>query len=415
MKNIIIIGGGFAGLRAYYRLNKSEEKLNITVIDKRKQLLEKPSLPEVAFAGKSVESVLIDLEPIITHKGGKYMNAEVLMIEPHSNTVHLDNDEILNFDYLIIASGVIKDYYSIEGFNEFGYSMCDEVQSLKLWNKVKEFKGGNVVIGTAKSKFGTRVKAPQLKAPCEGPIGEAMFMLDYDFRKRKIRKEISINVFTPGEIFFEDVGDHVREKVGKVMINQNITLHKNKVVSKITKENIHFSDATSLPCDLAILIPPYKPFPLFAESGLGDNAGFIPTDKTMKHLDFDSIYAIGDINALAQPKLGHIAVHQADIAVSAILKAITGEGTIIDYEPSVFCIMNMGGPNATLIYSDSLYNGENDLAFHNPISRMMKWSFDSYYYFTQGHMFPDFAVEGMEKFLELFKEDEDKYIPFEDE
>lgn len=42
---------------------------------------------------------------------------------------------------------------------------------------------------------------------------------------------------------------------------------------------------------------------------------------------------------------------------------------------------------------------------------MMKWSFDSYYYFTQGHLFPDIEVEGMEKFLELFKED--KYIPFE--
>ncbi len=415
MKKIIIIGGGFAGLRAYYRFNKSKEKFDITVIDKRKQLLEKPTLPEVAFEGKSVKSVLIDLEPLITRKGGNYINAELMKIEPNSKTITLDNGEILNFDYLIIASGVIKDYNAVEGFDEFGYSMCDEVQSIKLWNAVKAFKGGNVVIGTAKSKFGTRVKAPKLVAPCEGPVGEAMFMLDHDFRERKIRKETSLNVFTPGEIFFEDVGNHVREKVGKVMASKNITLHNNKVVTKITKEKIHFSDATALACNLAIIIPPYKPLPLFTENGLADDAGFIPTDKTMKHLDYDSIYAIGDINALAQPKLGHIAVHQADIAVSAILKEITGEGSIINYEPSVFCIMNMGGANATLIYSDKLYQGENDLAFHNPIARMMKWSFDSYYYFTQGHMFPDFAVEGMEKFLELFKEDEDKYIPFEND
>ena len=409
---IIIIGGGFAGLRAYYRLKKSKENLKITVIDRRKQLLEKPALPEVAFAGKSVESVLIDLEPIIIHKGGEYINAEVIKINPKLKHIHLDNGEKTEYDYLIIASGVIKDYYSIEGFKEFGYSMCDDVQSLKLWNKVKEFKKGNVVIGTAKSKFGTRVKAPKLIAPCEGPVGEAMFMLDYDFKKRKVNKDTSINVFTPGEIFFEDVGDHVREKVGKVMTDKNITLYKNKVVTKITKGKIHFSDSTSLPCDLAIIIPPYKPLPLFNNCNLGDEAGFVPTDKTMKHLDFDSIYAIGDINALAQPKLGHIAVHQADIAVSAILKKITGKGTIINYEPSIFCIMNMGGLDATLIYSDKLYNGKNDLAFHNPISRMMKWSFDSYYYFTKGHMFPDFAVEGMERFLKLFKEDEDKYIPF---
>ena len=405
MKNITIIGGGFAGLRAYYRLTKSDSKINITIIDKRKQLLEKPALPEVAFAGKSVESVLINLEPIIKHKGGKYINAEVIKINPKLKHLHLDNGEKLDFDYLIIASGVIKDYYAIEGFEQFGYSMCDEIQSLKLWKKIKEFSGGNVVIGTAKSKFGTRVKAPKLIAPCEGPVGEAMFMLDYDFRKRKIRKETSINVFTPGEIFFEDVGNHVREKVGKVMSSKSINLHKNKVVNKITKDTIHFEDNTSLPCDLAVIIPPYKPLPLFNKCNLGDDAGFIPTDKTMKHLDYDSIYAIGDINALAQPKLGHIAVHQADIAVSSILKEITGKGEIIKFKPSVFCIMNMGGMDATLIYSDNLYNGNNDLAFHNPISRMMKWSFDSYYFFTQGHMFPDFAVEGMEKFLEICGED----------
>ncbi len=414
MKNIIIIGGGFGGLRAYYRLTQASASIKITVIDKRKQLLEKPSLPEVAFTGKPVSGVLINLEPVITHKGGKYINAEVVKINPKLKYLHLDNGEKLEFDYLIIASGVIKDYYSVKGFEQFGYSMCDEIQSLKLWKKVEEFKGGNVVIGTAKSEFGTRVKAPKLMAPCEGPVGEAMFMLDYDFRKRKIRNKTTINVFTPGDIFFEDVGNHVRKKVGKVMTDKNITLHKSKVVTKITKKEIHFSDSTSLPCDLAIIIPPYKPLPLFNNCSLGDEAGFIPTDKTMKHLDFESIYAIGDINALAQPKLGHIAVHQADIAVSAILKEITGVGTIIKYEPSVFCILNMGGVDATLIYSDKLYNGENDLAFHNPISRMMKWSFDSYYYFTQGHMFPDFAVEGMEKFLNLLKEDTDKYIPLDE-
>jgi sulfide:quinone oxidoreductase len=238
-------------------------------------------------------------------------------------------------------------------------------------------------------------------------------MIDYDLRKRKLRDKSTIKVFTPGEIFFEDIGDHVRNKVGAVMQKRDIPLFNNKIVSKISKDKIYFEDQTVMDCDLAILIPPYKAMPLFKDSGLGDDAGFIPTDKTMKHLDYDGIYAIGDINALAQPKLGHIAVHQADIAVSAILKEITGKGEIIKFEPSVFCIMNMGGMDATLIYSDHLYNGANDLAFHNPIARMMKWSFDSYYFFTKGHMFPDFAVEGMEKFLQLFKLDTDKKIPFE--
>lgn len=412
-KKIIIIGGGFAGLRAYYHLTKEKNNLDITVVDKRKQLLEKPALPEVAFAGKPVEGVLIDLEPAITHKGGKFIQDEVIKINPKLKHIHLKNGDKLDYDYLIIATGAIKAFNAIEGFKDYGYSMCDDKHAVKLWDVVKNFNGGNIVIGTAKSEFGHRVKAPELIAPCEGPIGEAMFMIDYDLRKRKIREKAIIKVFTPGEIFFEDIGDHVRNTVGAIMQKREISLYNNKVVTKITKDKIYFEDQTNMDCDLAIIIPPYKALPLFKESGLGDEAGFIPTDETMKHLDYDGIYAIGDINALAQPKLGHIAVHQADIAVSAILKEITGEGEIVKFEPSVFCIMNMGGMDATLIFSDVLYNGQNDLAFHSPIARMMKWSFDSYYYFTKGHMFPDFAVEGMEKFLKLFKQDPDKKIPFE--
>ena len=401
---IIIIGGGFAGLRAFYRLNK-QKYLDITIIDKRSKSVEKPSLPEVAFSGKDVNKVLIDLKEIVEHHHGDYINDEVIKINPELNHIHLKNGEKLTYDYLIIAAGAYKAFDAIKGFNEFGYSMCDEHYAVKLWDKLKSFKGGNIVIGTAKSTFGNRVDAPKLLEPCEGPVGEAMFMIDHLLRHKELREKSTIKVFTPGEIFFEDIGSHVRNKVGAVMGERNISLANNKVITEITKTDVKFEDGTFMVSDFTIIIPPYKTFPLYKDSGLGDDAGFIPTDRTMKHLDFDNIYAVGDINALAQPKLGHIAVHQADIAVSAILKELNGKGEIIEYKPSVFCIMNMGGVDATLIFSDSLYNGKNDLAFHNPLAHTMKWGFDSYYFYTKGHMPPDFSTEGFEKFLSLFQKD----------
>lgn len=410
--HIVIIGGGFAGLRAFYRLHENKQ-VQVTLIDKRLTSVEKPSLPEVAFSGKHVEDVLLDLNKIITKKGGKYINGDVVKINPELKHIHLLDDQKIEYDYLIITSGAIKDYNAIKGFERYGDSMCDETHAAKLWEKLKGFKGGNIVMGTAKSTFGSRVEAPKLIAPCEGPIGEAMFMIDHMLRKKNLRNKTNLTVFTPGEIFFEDVGDHVRNSVGKIMQGRDMTLFKSKVVTEITKDKILFEDNTSLDADLSIVIPPYKAANLFKNSDLGDEAGFIPTDKTMKHLDYDSIYAAGDITALAQPKLGHIAIHQADIACSAILKEITGKGEIIKFEPSIFCIMNMGGNEATLIFSNKLYNGKNDVAFHSPLAHLMKWGFDSYYFFTQGHMPPDFSMIGMEKFLKLFKEDPDKEIPFE--
>lgn len=92
--------------------------------------------------------------------------------------------------------------------------MCDDTHAPKLWEAVKNFKGGKITIGSAKSTWGTRVEIPNWIAPCEGPIGEAMFMLDHLLRKKGLRDKTEINVFTPGDVFFEDIGDDVRGAVG---------------------------------------------------------------------------------------------------------------------------------------------------------------------------------------------------------
>jgi len=63
--------------------------------------------------------------------------------------------------------------------------------------------------------------------------------------------------------------------------------------------------------------------------------------------------------------------------------------------------MNMGGHDATMIVSDVLYGGTIDKALYSPISKMMKWGFDSYLYYNKGHMPPDFALEMTDKLVKL--------------
>jgi len=153
---------------------------------------------------------------------------------------------------------------------------------------------------------------------------------------------------------------------------------------------------------LAIIIPPYAAPKVLQESSIGDEKGFIPTDKEMRHLDYNNIFSAGDITALAQPKLGHIAIIQASIAASTLMKELGEDIEIPPHDLEVFCIMNMGGHDATLIVSDNLYGGSVDKASYSPISKMMKWGFDNYLYYNKGHMPPDFALEMTDKLVKLF-------------
>ena len=405
MKKVIILGAGFAGLHVFYKLRHLiGKKIDIILIDARSHSLLKPSLPEVAFEGAPLSHSLVELKHTIESRGATFIQDEVVNIDAKNNTLELKGGANESYDYLFVTLGAVKDYDALKGFKEYGYSVCDDTQAQRLWKRVKTFEGGKIVTGAAKSTWGTRVDAPPLSAPCEGPIGEIMFMLDYYLNNDKGLKreqDYKVDVFTPGEIFFEDVGDTPREVVGKHMQERKIDLHNNKVLQEIGKDFIAFEDGTKMACDLAIIIPPYSAPQVLKDSNIGDEKGFIPTDNQMRHLDFDNIFAAGDITALAQPKLGHVAIIQGAIAAAVLMKELGEDVEIPPHDLEVFCIMNMGGHDATMIVSDVLYGGKTDKALYSPISKMMKWGFDSYLYYNKGHMPPDFALEMTDKLVKL--------------
>ena len=405
MKKVVIVGAGFAGLHIFYKLRHLiGKKIDITVVDARSHSLLKPSLPEVSFEGAPISHSLIELRHTLESKGAAFIQEEVASFDAKNNSLTLKNGDTLNYDYIFLTLGAVKDYDAIKGFREYGYSVCDDTEAQRLWERVKTFEGGKVVTGAAKSTWGTRVDAPPLLAPCEGPIGEIMFMLDYYLTKDKHLKrseDYKIDVFTPGEIFFEDVGDKPRNAIGEFMQKQEMSLHNNKVLTEIGKDFIAFEDGTKMECDLAIIIPPYSAPKVLRDSDLGDEKGFIPTDKEMRHLDFANVFAAGDITALAQPKLGHVAIIQGGIAAATLMKELGEDVEIPPHDLEVFCIMNMGGHEAALIASDVLYGGSRDIVYYSPISKMMKWGFDNYLYYNKGHMPPDFALDATDKLVGL--------------
>lgn len=399
---IIIVGGGFGGLSVFYSLKKAISNFDLVLMDVRQTSLEKPSLPEVAFVGKALDKVQIPLKEVIEKAGGKYLNVDVKKIDPSKNEIVFENGT-MNYDYLIMATGAVKNYDGIDGFKDYGYSVCDDVHAQKLHERMIDFDGGKIVIGAAKTEWADHPGVKKLSAPCEGPVGEIMFMIDYILRQRAIRSKTEITVFSPGEIFFEDVGPKVHKKIEPIIKTQGINVVTSKIIKKIYKDHVEFADGSTLESDLTIIIPEYVGTDVVKNSGIGDEKGFIMTDETMRHTQHKNIFAVGDINAISMPKLGHIAVMQGQIAASAIAKEINGKGEILPFKPEVFCIMNRGGIEATMILSDYLYGGKMDITLDGPIAHLMKWGFDDYYFYTKGHMPPELMQNGLKDFLQILK------------
>jgi len=400
-KKLVIIGWGFWGLRTFYNLAWNKN-FDITLIDPRTTSSMKPAMPEVAFQGKSVEETRFDLRSVIEAKGAKFINEAVMKIDADNNKLTTDKDTEIEYDYLVVTAGAKKDFSAIKGLEEHGYSMCDDIHAPKLWKALENFKWGKISIGSAKSSWGTRVDIPNWIAPCEGPIGEAMFMIHRYLKEKGLRDKTEMNVFTPGDVFFEDIGDDVRGAVGGLMGKRKINLHMEKVTTEVTDKKIKFEDGTELDSDLTIMIPVYFGQQFLMDSWLSDEVWLLPTDKSMRHLDYKNIFGAGDLNAITMPKLGHLAVMQADIVTAQLLKEVGENVTIPEYKPEIICIMWMWANEAAIVYSDIQLWGTHDLVWYGQWQWLTKKMFDLYNIKTDWKMPPKIGEHMFKKVIETF-------------
>lgn len=108
--HVVIIGGGFAGLWATRAL--AHDPVRITLVDRGNHHLFQPLLYQVATAGLSAPDIAAPLRHILR----KQRNVEVRMatvtgIDAEGKRITLDDGDVLDFDFLLLASGATHAYF----------------------------------------------------------------------------------------------------------------------------------------------------------------------------------------------------------------------------------------------------------------------------------------------------------------
>ncbi|HHP7231097.1 MAG TPA: NAD(P)/FAD-dependent oxidoreductase [Xenococcaceae cyanobacterium] len=110
LPHVIIIGGGFAGLYAAKTLKNAPVK--VTLIDKRNFHLFQPLLYQVATGSLSPADIASPLRVVLSkHKNTQVLLDKVIDIEPQASKIILEAGEDLNYDMLVVATGVSHHYF----------------------------------------------------------------------------------------------------------------------------------------------------------------------------------------------------------------------------------------------------------------------------------------------------------------
>lgn len=137
LPRVVIVGGGFAGLRAARNLRHAP--VRVTLIDRRNHFLFQPLLYQVATAELSPADIATPLRGVLRHqRNTEVLLAEVTGVDVAARQVRVRSragagEGVIPYDYLILATGAGQSYFGHDEWARFAPSLktIDDATTLR--------------------------------------------------------------------------------------------------------------------------------------------------------------------------------------------------------------------------------------------------------------------------------------------
>ena len=108
-KRVLIVGCGFAGLRAAEALAHAE--VNVTLIDRKNHHTFQPLLYQVALAVLAPNEIAQPIRGVVKAENTEVLMDDVIDFDISQNRAKLQSGTVLEYDYLILATGSTHSYF----------------------------------------------------------------------------------------------------------------------------------------------------------------------------------------------------------------------------------------------------------------------------------------------------------------
>ena len=343
MANILIVGGGFGGVVAAESLAKQiGTEHQITLVSRSSKFIFYPELVRLAFGKCEPEDISFDLREAMLDRRVRFIEGEVARIKPSSREVVLAHGDVtgeLPYDYLILAPGRRLATEQITGFFEHSHNLLTVAGALKFGAALREFHEGRVVIG----------ECPGARLPA--PVYETAFALARRLEELGERDRVRITIVSPDAAdldFNPDFANALRTSFDR----HQIEYLPDFPIDTVTPEAVITSHGHAINYNLVMLVPPFRgPAPV---TGLGitDEEGYIGVDWAMRVPGVERMYAVGDCVDFGGPKMGHMAVHQAEVAAANVALEVEGLNPLSTYNHEMMMVIDAGGEDTIYLHQD---------------------------------------------------------------
>jgi len=365
MAHIVILGAGTGGMPMAYEMKAIVgKKHDVTVISENDYFQFTPSNPWVAVGWRDRDSITFSLRPYLERKKINFINQRADKIDAENNKLILNNDEVIEYDYLVIATGPRLAFEEVEGSGPQGHtqSVCTIDHAEAFYEDYKKLleAPGHMVVGAMPF------------ASCFGPAYEFAFIVDADLRKRKIRNKFPMTFVTSepyiGHLGLGGVGDS-KSMLESELRNRSIKWITNAKTTKVEDGKMFIDEMDSkgelfkqheLEFKQSMMLPAFKGVDVLSTvEGLCNPRGFVFIDEHQRNPKYKNIYSAGVCIAIppveatpvptGAPKTGYMIESMVAATAHNIGAELEGKEPSASATWNAICLADMGDTGAAFV------------------------------------------------------------------
>jgi sulfide:quinone oxidoreductase len=365
MAHIVIIGAGIGGMPMAYEMQAlARPQDRVTVVSNTPTFHFVPSNPWVAVNLRKRSDIEFSAAEYLARKGIGFTAAGAKRVHPERNQVELGDGSVLDYDYLVVATGPKLAFDEVEGLGPSGHtqSIChvDHAQSAAAaWDGFLA-QPGPVVVGAVQG------------ASCYGPAYEFAFIMDTDLRRRKMRDRVPMTFVTAepyiGHLGLGGVGDS-KTLLESAMRERNIKWICNAKTTKIEAGRMHVTEfdelgkekrTHELPFAYSMMLPAFKGVDaVFGIEGLTNPRGFVLIDEHQRNPKYPNVYSVGVCVAIppveatpvptGAPKTGYMIESMVTAAAHNIRAQLDGKAPDQKATWNALCLADFGDTGVAFV------------------------------------------------------------------
>lgn len=352
---VIIVGGGTAGISVAARLIAARPGLDIAIIEPSQTHYYQPLWTLVGGGVFPKEETARPQADVIPN-GVKWIRDAVVTFEPDKNAVTTREEQRYTYDFLVVAPGIQLNWSAIKGLegnvgkngicSNYSYETVDST-----WHALKNFKGGNAVF-----------TFPSTPIKCAGAPQKIMWLAEHYLEKNNLRKssEVIYASATAGIFGVKRYGDALK----KLVDARDVKTHFRRNLVEVRPdrkeavfEDLDGGDPIVLNYDMLHVVPPQSAPDFVRSSPIANAEGWVDVHKhTTQHNKYPNIFSLGDASSLPTSKTGAAIRKEAPVTAENLLLVMDGKEPTAVYDGYASCPLVTG--YGRLILAEFGYDGQ---------------------------------------------------------